>query len=75
MAVQGELVPAAGISLTSLSCANPLSECARGDRDKGKGTGKLLVLSLGCAFASAEKSDPKLGCAVLLEHPPSSGMG
>lgn len=35
LAVQGALVPAAGISLMALGCANPLPECAQGDKDKG----------------------------------------
>lgn len=72
-AVQGDLVPAAGISLTSLSCANPYLSVHRGSGQMGTGQG--LVLPPSCAFASAEKSDPKLGCAVLPEHPSSSGRG
>lgn len=74
-AVQGDLVPAAGISLTSLSCANPYLSVHRGSGQMGTGTGQCLVLPPCCAFASAEKSDPKLGRAVLPEHPSSSGRG
>lgn len=75
LAVQGDLVPAAGISLTSLSCANPYLSVHRGSGQMGTGTGQRLVLPPSRAFASAEKSDPKLGRAVLPEHPSSSGRG